>query len=122
MDQSNAQPTSTPTPAPQVINVVNTVGQPVSTTNPSGELNGAAQAGIGAAIGVGNICCGPTCYACPTVVSSIVGVVLYFVWKKEKPQTAKNILMVTVITGIIGLAIFGIFFAIGLAGAILDNA
>lgn len=120
MDQMTAQPTPTPTPAatptPQV---VNSAGQPVQAPT-SGELNGGAQAGIGAAIGVGNICCGPMCYTCPTIVSSIVGIVLYFAWKKEKPQTAKTILLVTIITGLLGMMLFGVFFAIGLAGAILD--
>ena len=86
------------------------------------ELSSGATAGISAAIGVGNVCCGPVCYTCPTVLSSIIGIVLYFSWKKDIPKTAKTILIVTIVTALIAFGGFGILFAIGLAGSILDSA
>lgn len=87
----------------------------------SGELSSGAQAGIGVGIGVGNVCCGPFCYCMPSFLATTVGIVLYFVWKNEKPKTAKNILMVTLITAGVALLIMSALFFLGMAGAILDE-
>lgn len=92
-----------------------------STSPNSGELSGGATAAIGTGIGVGNVCCSPFCYGCPTLLSSIVGLILYFSWKQEKPKTAHTILVVTLVTGGIGMLIFAGFFLLGLTGAILDE-
>lgn len=94
----------------------------VVNTNTSKELSGGATAGISAAIGVGNVCCGPMCYTCPTVLSSIIGIVLYFSWKNDKPKTAKTILIVTLVTGLIALGGFGILAMLGFASTLLQNA
>ena len=85
------------------------------------ELSSGAMAGIGVGIGVGNICCSPFCYGCPTLLSSMVGLILYFSWKQEKPKTAHSILVVTLVTGGIGLMIFAAIFFLGLASAVLDG-
>lgn len=92
-----------------------------STTVHTGELSSGAQAGIGVGIGVGNVCCGPMCYCMPSLLSTTVGIILYFVWKKEKPKTAKNILMITLITGGVALLIMSALFFLGMAGAIIDE-
>lgn len=116
--QTATPPTPPATPPPVTGTVVNQV-TPQSTA--SKELSGGARAGIGAAIGVGNMCCGPLCNTCPTIISSGIGIGLYFAWKKERPETAKTILMVTLITGGIALGIFAILFFFGLAGAVFDS-
>ncbi len=107
------------TATPEAAKTGTVVGQ---TATNNKELSGGATAGISAAIGVGNVCCGPMCYTCPTIISTIVGVVLYASWKQEKPQTAKTILTVTLITAAVAFLGFGILFSIGLAGSILDSA
>lgn len=107
-------PSTQETPSPAATGTV--VNAPTSK-----ELSGGARAGIGVGIGVGNICCGPMCYACPTILSSAIGLILYFSWKNERPQTAKSILTVTLITGGIALGISALFFAFGVASALLDS-
>lgn len=127
MTQNQSNPNSTAatapaTPAQPVTSQPN--GQPAATGSPApakGELSGGATAAIGTGIGVGNICCSPFCYGCPTLLSSIVGLILYFSWKQEKPKTAHTILVVTLVTGGIGLVLFAIMFVMGLAGTILDE-
>ncbi|MFA6475029.1 MAG: hypothetical protein WCV88_02380 [Patescibacteria group bacterium] len=92
-----------------------------ATATTTGELSGGSQAAIGVGIGVGNICCGQVCYACPTLLSSAIGIILYAVWHKEKPKTAKNILIVTLVTGAIGFAIFALLLAFGMIGSMMSN-
>ena len=124
MDEHTSAPQSTapqpvatqPMEAPKTGTVV---GQ---NSTASKELSGGATAGISIAIGVGNVCCGPTCYTCPTIISSIVGIVLYASWKQDKPKTAKTILTVTLITAAVAFLGFGVLFTIGLAGSIIDSA
>lgn len=88
------------------------------TTN---ELDSGAQIAINAGIGVGNVCCGPMCYCFPTLVSSVVGLVLYFTWKDEKPKTAKTILTVTLVTAGAALLFFVAIFALGIGVSIIDE-
>lgn len=52
----------------------------------------------------------------------MIGIILYFAWKKDKPESAKLVLTVTLITGAVGLAFIGLAFALGMAGAIMDSA
>lgn len=109
------------TEQPNTITPNPTTTVPTNTTAHSGELSSGAQAGIGVGIGVGNVCCGPFCYCMPSFLATTVGIVLYFVWKNEKPKTAKNILMVTLITAGVALLIMSVLFFLGMAGAILDE-
>ncbi|EKD76507.1 MAG: hypothetical protein ACD_43C00087G0003, partial [uncultured bacterium] len=109
-----------PQPSSQApVPTANAAAIPTTPTNP--ELSSGATAAIGAGIGIGNICCSPFCYGCPTLLSSMVGLILYFSWKQDKPKTAHNILLVTLITGGIGLAVFGVIFLLGLSSAIIDE-
>lgn len=86
------------------------------------ELSSGAQVGVNIGIGVGNVCCGPTCYCLPSVLATTVGVILYFVWKDEKPETAKRILMVTLITAGVAILLLGTMFVLGIAGSLIDQA
>lgn len=102
------------------------VTEPTPTTVPAktaqtGELSSGAQAGIGVGIGVGNVCCGPMCYCLPSFLATTVGIILYFVWKEEKPKTAKTILMVTLITAGVAVLMISVMFFLGMAGAIIDE-
>ncbi|MDP3970839.1 MAG: hypothetical protein Q8P90_04000 [bacterium] len=84
------------------------------------ELSGGAQAGINIGIGATNVCCGPACYCVPSLFSTITGIILYFVWKDEKPKTAKTILLVTIITASVAILILAMFFFLGFAGGMID--
>ncbi len=108
---------------PEAQQVKTTPTTPTATVVPKseGELSSGATAGIATGIGVGNVCCGPMCYCMPSLASTIVGVILYFVWKDKKPKTAKTILIVTLITAGIALFSMGVLFMLGMAGAILDS-
>lgn len=126
IEHTKSNPMSETTPTQTVVPPTEEPTQAVSGTivnaNTSKELSGGATAGISTAIGVGNVCCGPLCYTCPTVLSSIVGIVLYFSWKDEKPKTAKTILIVTLVTGLIALGGFGVLVMFGFASTLLQNA
>lgn len=118
------QTTNTNTTAPAQPSAPQPATTSSTTPNPApkpGELSSGATAAIGTGIGVGNVCCSPFCYGCPTLLSSMVGFILYFSWKQEKPKTAHTILVVTLITGGIGLVIFAIMFFLGLTSVILDE-
>lgn len=93
-----------------------------STEKAGGELSSGQTAGIGVGIGVLNVCCGPNCGCMPTMLGTVIGAVLYFMWKEEKPNTAKTILTVTLVTAGIGILFFGIGMALGLAGEMFQAA
>lgn len=114
------EPATTPATTPKSATPADTAATS-PTPHTGGELSSGAQAGIGVGIGVGNVCCGPVCYCVPSFLSTLVGIILYVVWREEKPKTAKNILMVTLITAGVAIVLMGIAFMFGMAGAIIDE-
>ncbi len=84
------------------------------------ELDTVATASISTGIGCVNVCCGPNCYCFPTLLASAIGIVLYAIWKDEKPKTAKTILTVTLITAGVALGLMLLFFALGITASIVD--
>lgn len=117
MDQPTTQPIPTPTVQPTPVQEGTVINQSINQ-----ELSGGATAGISAGIGVCNVCCGPMCYTTPAIISTVVGIVLYFSWKDTKPKTAKTILIVTLVTAGIAFLGFGVLFSLGILGSILDSA
>jgi len=98
-----------PISQPEVVST--STQQPVKSA--TGELTGGAQAAIGTGIGVTNVCCSPCC-------GTPVGLILYFLWQKDKPVTAKKVLTVTLITLGVGIVLGVIGFMLGFMSSFIE--